>query len=104
MNQTGRGDKPVYIEVLHEGPHCIACEYMAKVVAAAAAKFEDQLEWHLVVLTRKEGAVRFDVLSRELGRLAPVPSIFINGKLVFDTIPAVEELDAQLHTCLQHSA
>ena len=104
MKQTNSGNKSLYIEVLHEGPHCIVCEYMVKVVAAATATFDDRLEWHLVLLTHKDGAARFDALSHELGRPAPVPSIFINHALVFDTIPAVEELQDRLRAHLQPSA
>jgi hypothetical protein len=75
---------------------------MAKVVVATAEKFDDVLEWQLVVLTQKEGALRFDALSRNLGRLAPVPSIFINGELLFETISGVEELEAHIQNYLQH--
>jgi predicted thioredoxin/glutaredoxin len=38
------------------------------------------------------GAKRFLMLSKELGRMAPVPSIYIDGKLAFDTTPGSDEL------------
>jgi hypothetical protein len=39
-----------------------------------------------------EGALRYGELSKNLGRPAPVPSIFIEGELVFEVIPSTEEL------------
>ena len=86
------GNSHVHLEVLHEGPHCIPCEYMAKVVAEVAPAFGDILQWETVVLTQRQGAIRYDELARQLGRLPPVPAIFINGHLVFDTIPGPEDL------------
>jgi hypothetical protein len=35
-------------------------------------------------------------LSKHLGRPAPVPSIFIDGELVFDVTPSTEELRGYL--------
>ena len=91
---------PLHIEVLHEGPHCIPCEYMAKVVEVVAADFGTRIRWEKVVLTRREGALRFDELSEGLGRLAPVPSIFINGCLAFDITPGPDELREHLQRLL----
>lgn len=82
----------VHLEILHEGPHCMPCEYMARVVAEVAPEFNGALKWEKVVLTRKEGAVRFDELAKTLGKLPPVPSLFIDGKLAFDHIPGPDEL------------
>jgi hypothetical protein len=39
-----------------------------------------------------EGAMRYGELSKNLGRPAPVPSIFIEGELVFEVTPSTEEL------------
>ena len=40
-----------------------------------------------------------DLLTGEnvLGRLVPIPSIAIEGELVFETTPSVEELKACIH-------
>ncbi len=94
-------DQRIHLEVLHEGPHCVPCEYMVKVVEEVAPEFDGVLRWEKVVLTRKEGAVRFDEMSRRLGRLPPVPAIFINGGLAFDHIPGPEELADHLREVLR---
>jgi hypothetical protein len=36
--------------------------------------------------------MRYKEISKDLGRPAPVPSIFIQGELVFDQTPGQEEL------------
>jgi hypothetical protein len=43
------------------------------------------------------GARRFCEFSKALGRLVPIPSIAIEGELVFETTPSVEELKACIH-------
>jgi hypothetical protein len=43
-----------------------------------------------------EGAWRWQQLSKTLGRPAPVPSIFIDGEMAFDSTPGPEELRAYL--------
>ncbi len=93
--------QPLHLEVLHEGPHCMPCEYMAKVVEEVAPEFGDALQWEKVLLNHRDGAGRFDELAHILGRLPPVPSIFIDSKLVFDHIPGPEELQDHLQAMLR---
>jgi hypothetical protein len=84
--------KTVHIEVIHEGAHCIPCVYMAQVVAEVAPDYGNAVTWEKIIITQKEGALRFDELAQKHGRLPPVPSIFIDGELVFDAIPGPEIL------------
>ncbi len=65
---------------------------MARVVESVAEDYTEALNWEKVVTKELKGAMRYGDLSKTLGRLAPVPSIFINGELVFDTTPGPEEL------------
>jgi hypothetical protein len=51
-----------------------------------------------VITKTLEGARRWQQLSKALGRPAPVPSIFIDGRLVFEITPGPEELKAYLDT------
>jgi hypothetical protein len=69
---------------------------MARVVESVAAGYGDSLRWEKVITKKLEGARRYQQLSKALGRPAPVPSIFINGELVFDSTPGPEELKAYL--------
>lgn len=65
---------------------------MTRVVESVAPEFENSLIWQKVVTKEMKGAKRFSEFSHSLGRLVPVPSIAIDGELVFETIPSVDEL------------
>ena len=67
---------------------------MTRVVESVAPEFEDVLIWKMVVTKELAGAQRYGQFSRRLGKPAPIPSIVINDKLVFETIPSTEELKA----------
>ena len=65
---------------------------MARVVESVAPDFGERLHWEKVVTKEMKGALRYAELSKSIGRPAPVPSIFINGELVFDQTPGREDL------------
>lgn len=65
---------------------------MARVVESIAPDYAEALFWEKVITKEKKGALRFIELSKKLGRPAPVPSIYINGELVFETTPRQAEL------------
>jgi hypothetical protein len=69
---------------------------MARVVETVAENYGNELRWEKVITKEMAGATRFMELTRALGRPAPVPSIFINGDLVYDQTPTVEDLKACL--------
>ncbi len=69
---------------------------MARLVESVAADYEETVQWEKVVTKELGGAERFMALSNQLGRPAPVPSIFINGELRFKITPAGGELKAML--------
>ncbi len=95
--------KKIYLEVLHEGAHWIPCEYMARVVESVAPDYGDALHCEKIITKEMSGAMRHGELTKSLGRPAPVPSIFIDGELVFDTIPSQEELKACLDQIVSKS-
>lgn len=70
---------------------------MTRVVESVAGDDSKCLRWEKVITKTMEGAGRYQQLSRALGRPAPVPSIFINGELVFERTPGTEELRAYLN-------
>jgi hypothetical protein len=70
---------------------------MTRVVESVAPEFENILTWDKVVTKDLGGARRFCEFSKALGRLVPIPSIAIEGELVFETTPSVEELKACIH-------
>ncbi|SHF14992.1 hypothetical protein SAMN02745218_01559 [Desulfofundulus australicus DSM 11792] len=93
--------KSLRLELIYAGDHNLSCYYAAKVVEAVVPLFPHQVEWEKVYILHKDGARRFYELSislygedkvKKLHMYAPIPSIFVNGKMVFDRIPSVEEL------------
>jgi hypothetical protein len=65
---------------------------MARVVESIAPDYAKTLYWEKVITKERQGALRLIELSKKLGRPAPVPSIYINGELVFETTPRQAEL------------
>ena len=61
---------------------------MARLVESVVSEYKGDVHWKKVVTKDLWGAERFMALTKDLGRPAPVPSIFINGELVFETIPS----------------
>jgi len=70
---------------------------MTRVVESVAPEFEDVLTWEKIITKELAGAQRYQEFSKLLRRPVPVPSIAINGQLVFETIPGPEELKACIH-------
>jgi hypothetical protein len=67
---------------------------MTRVVESVVPEFENFLTWDKVVTKELKGAGRFSEFSKALGRLVPIPSIAIEGELVFELTPSVEALKA----------
>ena len=61
-------------------------------VESVVPEFGDAVHVETVVTTKLEGGMRYQEISKDLGRPAPVPSIFIQGELVFEQTPGQEEL------------
>jgi hypothetical protein len=67
---------------------------MTWVVETVAPAFKNLLSWGKVITKEMAGARRYQEFSKLLGKPVPVPSIAINGQLVFETTPGTEELKA----------
>lgn len=74
---------------------------MARVVESITPEYGDVLHCETVITSKMEGAMRYGELSKDLGRPAPVPSIFIDGELVFEVTPGREELKDCLNRLLE---
>ena len=75
---------------------------MTRVVESVAPEFENFLTWDKVVTKNLAGAGRYREFSKALGRLVPIPSIVIDGELVFETTPSVEALKACIHKLIEN--
>ncbi len=65
---------------------------MTRVVESVAPSFGNLITWEKVITREMTGALRYKDLSKLIGKPVPVPSIVINGQLVFETTPGTEEL------------
>lgn len=77
---------------------------MARVVESVAPEFGEALLVEKVVTKEHQGAIKYNEISKSLGRPAPVPSIFMEGELVYEQTPTQEELRECLHRWLQKPA
>ena len=86
---------------MYKADYCLPCFYMDETVGEVLPEYAEYVEYRRVDFMKGEGKKRFLELSCSLFgekgvyehcRIAPVPSLFINGELVFDAIPPVFEL------------
>ncbi len=100
----------IHLEIIYQGSHCPASHYMAKAVEEVLHLYGDRVRYTKVEYKKSQAhSKRFLELSVTLFgekavncglKLAPIPSLFINGELVFDVIPIREELETAIETYL----
>lgn len=88
--------KKIIVEVMFKADYCLICYYMDEAIREVLPQYKDFIEYRRVNILQSEGKKRFLELSVSLFgeaavykklRIAPIPSMFINGELFFDTIP-----------------
>jgi hypothetical protein len=102
--------KQINLEIVYEGDQCPASYYMAQAVLEVLDLYGDRIAFtKLEYKKNKEHSKRFQELSIDLHgeeafrkrmQLAPIPSIFIDGQLVFDAIPVRDELISRIDSFL----
>ncbi len=106
---TTQSPKKILIEIMYKADYCLPCLYMDETVRDVIPKYLKYVEYHRVEFMKGEGKKRFLELSNALFgeegvhkhfRLAPVPSLFINGELFFDAIPPKFELEQAIEEVL----
>ena len=106
---TAQNPKKILIEVMYKADYCLPCLYMDETVREVVPKYDKYAEYRRVDFLKGEGKKRFLELSRSLFgkqgvdrhfRLAPVPSLFINGELFFDAIPPKFDLEEAIEEVL----
>jgi len=102
--------KRILIEVMYKADYCLPCFYMDQTVREVLAKYADFVEYSRVDFMRGDGKRRFLELScslygeekvRKHFHLAPVPSLFIDGELVFDAIPPIFDLEEAIEEAIE---
>ena len=100
----------ILIEVMFKAVYCLPCFYMDEMVQEVLPSYVDRVTYRRVDILKGEGKKRFLELSYLLFgkdgvhknlRLAPVPSLWINGELFFDAIPPQFELEEALDEVLK---
>ncbi len=93
--------KKILIEVMYKSAYCLPCLYMDAAVQEVLPQYKDRVEYRRVDIMTGKGKERYLQLSYDLFgeeavkkfiRIAPVPSLLINGELIFDQIPPQFEL------------
>jgi hypothetical protein len=74
---------------------------MARVVETVAGELGDAVHWEKVVTKELQGAERYREMCKRLGKPMPVPSIVIDGELVFAVTPGTDELREYLEDLLK---
>jgi hypothetical protein len=99
----------ILIEVMFKADYCLPCYFMDETVRDILPKYKASVEYRRVDLLHGEGKRRFLELSCKLFgednvwkkcRVAPVPSLFIDGELEFDMIPPAFELEEAIEEAL----
>jgi len=105
------GEKKIIIEVMYKADYCLPCLYMDETVCEILPKYADVVEYRRVDFMKSEGKDRFLELSCSLFgedgvykycRVAPVPSLFIDGELVFDAIPPMFDLEEAIEEAINN--
>lgn len=102
---------PVLIEVVYKADYCLPCHYMDEAVREVVPGYAGLVEYRRLCFTEsREAKKRFTELSialygkekvYRLERLAPIPSLFIEGELAFDMIPPRPDLEAAIEEALR---
>jgi hypothetical protein len=99
------------LEVIYKAHYCLPCVFMDEAVREVLPNYAGQIDYRRVAfLESREHKQRFTELSialhgkekvYRLEGLAPIPSLFIEGKLAFDMIPPRHELEAAIENALR---
>jgi len=102
----------IVVEVMFKADNCLICQYMDEAVREVLPDYESFVEYRRVDILKSAGKKRFLDLSVSLFgedgvykkmRIAPIPSMFIDGELYFDTIPPRPMLEETLGEVVRES-
>jgi len=95
---------------MYKADYCLPCYYTDEAVHEILPKYAEHVEYRRVDFMKGEGKDRFLELSCSLFgeegvykkfRVAPVPSLFIDGELVFDAIPPLFDLEEAIEEAIE---
>ncbi len=97
---------------MFKADQCLICRYMDEAIREILPACEPYVEYRRVDILKGEGQKRFLELSVALFgeegvfkklHIAPIPSLFIDGELYFDTIPPRHMLEETLAEVIVNS-
>jgi len=106
---THQKPNTILLEVIYKADYCLPCLFMDEAVREVVPQYIEHVEYRRVEIMVGDGKKRFLELSSSLFgeegvrkhfRMAPVPSLFIDGELVFDAIPPKFELEEAIEEVL----
>jgi len=95
------GNAPVLVEIICERVHCVLYDYAVSTVDMIVETFGDLVEIQTVIRQGDRlNAQRFLDLCARAGKMLPVPTILINGKVAFTNVPHPSELETAIEAIL----
>ena len=103
-------ENKLLIEVMYKADYCLPCFYMDETVREIYPKYAEKVIYRRVDFMKGSGKERFFELSYALfgkenvhkyARVAPVPSLFIDGELIYEAIPPMFELEEAILEALE---
>ena len=95
------GKAPVLVEIICERVHCVLYDFAINTVDMIAEKFEGLIDIRTVIRQGDEKDARyFLTLCEKAGKMLTVPTILINEKVIFSTVPHPDELEAAIKAAL----
>ncbi|MCB2188568.1 MAG: hypothetical protein KQJ78_19275 [Deltaproteobacteria bacterium] len=97
------------LEITYKASYCLLCVYMEEAVYDVLPEYAEHIDYRRIDFLRGEGRQRFLDLSVSLfgydgvykhRRIAPIPSLWLDGEMVFDGIPPRHELLEALEEAL----
>jgi len=95
------GKAPVLVEIICERVHCVLYDFAINTVDMIAEKFDGLIDIRTVIRQGDEkDAKYFLTLCEKAGKMLTVPTILINGEVIFSTVPHPDELEAAIEAAL----
>lgn len=99
--RVATGKAPVLVEIICERVHCVLYDFAINTVDMIAEKFEGLIDIRTVIRQGDEkDAKYFLTLCKKAGKMLTVPTILINGKVIFSTVPHPDELEHAIEEAL----
>ena len=99
--RVASGKAPVLVEIICERVHCVLYDFAINTVDMIADKFAGLIDIRTVIRQGDEkDAVYFLELCRKASKMLSVPTILINGEVIFTTVPHPTELEAAITEAL----